>query len=384
MHVGKTWVAVIAAALSVVLSVEATQGRGPQRAGNTRDKEVAMEDYLPLRQAVLGYLIEQHHESNCCRVRAVAPLAPQVICIGDRDDCERALVSALETRYGDGLPNLPFQTLGAKQFWSDLFWYNGWRIQQHCGTGHCRLLDPDDLRRAWGARESCRVAFERLRHEQKVARPQRHLVILLHGLGRAKSSMAKLGDALTGAGYSVASLSYASTRDGLDGHVERLEQLLNELDDVEQVSFVTHSLGGIVARGVLNRPRAWRHRIKLGKLVMLAPPNRTARLAELANEIRAAGVIMGDCVHELAEGVAEELALPPLPFGIIAGAKGDGRGWNPLIEGDDDGVVGVEETRLLGAADFLALPVLHTFIMNDPAVHRATLSFLSTSSFTSF
>ncbi|MFN0057702.1 MAG: esterase/lipase family protein [Planctomycetota bacterium] len=380
MHFGKTWMVVAAAAL-VVLTVEAARSCGPLRVEQSRDRESGMEHYLPLRQAVLGYVIEQHRESDRCRVRAVLPLAPQVICTGGRDECERALVEVLETQYGDGHPNLPFQTLGAKQFWTDLFWYNGWRIQQHCGTGHCRLLDPDDLRRAWGTREACRVVFERLRHEQKVARPQRHLVVLLHGLGRAKSSLTKLGDVLTDAGYGVASVSYASTRDGLDGHVERLEQLLNDLDDVEQVSFVTHSLGGVVARGVLNRPSAWRDRIELGKLVMLAPPNRTVRLAELAQEIRAAGVIMGDCVHELAEGAAEKLAVPPLPFGIIAGAKGDGRGWNPLIEGDDDGVVGVEETRLLGAADFLALPVLHSFIMNAPAVHRATLSFLATSSF---
>ena len=35
---------------------------------------------------------------------------------------------------------------------------------------------------------------------------------------------------------------------------------------------------------------------------------------------------------------------------VLAGGRGDIRGYNPKIPGDDDGVVGVEEMSLPGAA----------------------------------
>jgi hypothetical protein len=64
------------------------------------------------------------------------------------------------------------------------------------------------------------------------------------------------------------------------------------------------------------------------------------------------------------------------PFAIIAGGKGDGRGFNPLLPGDDDGTVGVAETRLGGAADFLVVPEIHALISNHRETIRATINFL--------
>ena len=39
-------------------------------------------------------------------------------------------------------------------------------------------------------------------------------------------------------------------------------------------------------------------------------------------------------------------------------------------------VVTVEETRLPGAADFVIVPAVHTYIMDDSRVHEYTLRFL--------
>ena len=72
---------------------------------------------------------------------------------------------------------------------------------------------------------------------------------------------------------------------------------------------------------------------------------------------------------------------PPCEFGIVAGGKGDGKGWNPLLEGDDDGVVTVEETRLDGAADFLVVERVHTWLMRAPEVVEAVERFLETGRF---
>ncbi|MGB0330618.1 MAG: hypothetical protein ACPGPE_02230, partial [Planctomycetota bacterium] len=49
------------------------------------------------------------------------------------------------------LPNLALPTLGGSQLWADLAVEGGWRVQRHVWTGHARLLDRDDVRRAWGS-----------------------------------------------------------------------------------------------------------------------------------------------------------------------------------------------------------------------------------------
>ncbi len=51
--------------------------------------------------------------------------------------------------------NIPAATLGGKQFWADEFVHGSWRIQRNVLSGHYRLLDPDNTRRAWGTWDHC-------------------------------------------------------------------------------------------------------------------------------------------------------------------------------------------------------------------------------------
>ena len=87
-----------------------------------------------------------------------------------------------------GLPNLPMPTLGGFQFWADVHWREGWRIQQHCETGHFRLLDAKDLRRAWGSYAAC--LLELRASAPKPPSEARPLVVLIHGMGRSPHSFA--------------------------------------------------------------------------------------------------------------------------------------------------------------------------------------------------
>ena len=52
------------------------------------------------------------------------------------------------------LPNIPTSTNGGHVFWKNLTECNGWRLQQNRITHHCRILDPQDVRRAWGGDEA--------------------------------------------------------------------------------------------------------------------------------------------------------------------------------------------------------------------------------------
>jgi hypothetical protein len=47
-------------------------------------------------------------------------------------------------------------------FWNELANVNGWRVQQNQITHHCRVLNPDNLRVAWGGVDTIMGAFEQL------------------------------------------------------------------------------------------------------------------------------------------------------------------------------------------------------------------------------
>ena len=60
------------------------------------------------------------------------------------------------------MPNVPFPTMGGKVFWNELAECKGWRLQKNMITQHCRILDPDDVRRAWGGDDAMERLFGKL------------------------------------------------------------------------------------------------------------------------------------------------------------------------------------------------------------------------------
>ena len=73
---------------------------------------------------------------------------------------------------------------------------------------------------------------------------------------------------------------------------------------------------------------------------------------------------------------AMKMPPPACEFGILAGGRSATKGYNPLLPGDNDATVTVASTRLPGAADFILLPVIHSFLMTDQAAINATRHFL--------
>ena len=283
--------------------------------------------------------------------------------------------------FSDSEPNLPLPTFGGLQLWSDVYWNCGWRIQRHSLTGHCRLLDPRDLRRAWGTREACRADFERRRAEGVLAGvdpdgERDHLVILLHGLGRSRRSLTPVRCALEAEGFAVAALSHASTRQDIARAADQVQEVCEQLEGVARVSFVTHSLGGLIARELLGRDAAWKARTPPQRLVMLAPPSRGSQLARRLSRSRLFGLGFGPAGLQLAARGGLDLPLPEIPFAIVAARRSRPGGANPWIAGDDDGIVGLSETALPGAALTLEVESWHALIMREPAVIRAILEFL--------
>lgn len=332
------------------------------------------EPYTALRLPVLGLQVECAAIAENCQV--VVLDSRKILHKGSASECEQLLVETLEKRHGLGKPNLQLPTLGGKQYWSDVFYYAGWRIQENSLTGHYRLLNADDARAAWGSFEACRTSLEKRRVTGEIKPQSQRMVVLLHGLFRSKDSFGKMKKTLEINGFQTASLNYPSTRQSISAHADSLEQLMNSLEDVKSVSFVTHSLGGIVARELLARDSEWKKRIRLERLVMTAPPNRGSVAAEILKDWFFYEAVAGESGQELPPEEVAKVPLPSCEFAIIAGGKGDGEGFNPLLQGDDDGTVLVENTKLPGAEGFLLVDSLHSWIMDNDEAISAAVSFL--------
>lgn len=282
----------------------------------------------------------------------------------------------------EALLSVPMPTLGGKQFWGDVFLYAGYRIQQNVFTRHFRLLGPNDARLAAGSYEHCHARFTRLREQREVAPAGDHWVLLLHGIFRSKDSFSPMTRALRAAGYEAHGVNYPSTRQSLDDHADQVEALLERSEGAKTVSFVTHSMGGIVARVLLARPdRPWRQRIAVNRLVMIATPNRGAELATRLDQLPAFRAFAGPSLGQMRSELADRIPLPTVPFGTVSGARGDGRGFNRMLPGDNDMTVTLESTMLDGAEDAMTVNAVHTFIQIDPLVVASTIRYLDSGRF---
>jgi len=285
------------------------------------------------------------------------------------------------------LPSQPAifnRTLGGNQFWGDELFFHRWRVQRNALTGHCRLLDAGDVRHASGSFEECRSALERIKQERGLPPMQGRAVIVLHGLGACHAIMSGLCKRLEKDGeFQTFNVNYPSTLGSIHDHAQSLAGIIEHLDGIEEISFVAHSLGNVVVRHYLadqtDEARGKRPDPRIRRMVMIGPPNHGSELATSLGDGKLARTVLGKPVEQLGpHWVWEErdLAIPQFEFGIIAGGRGNGGGFNPWLSGDDDGVLTVTSTRLAGAADFVVVPDFHALLPFDSRVREYTLRFL--------
>jgi len=205
-------------------------------------------------------------------------------------------------------------------------------------------------------------------------------VVLLHGLWRSKNAMRKLETTLVADGYRVVNVGYPSNRKNLANlsqHVE--QQIAKHVDPGSKVHFVTHSLGGIVVRQLLNQSSQW----EVQRVVMLAPPNHGSEIVAMLDKAKLAWLL--GPVHKDLLSLSNDQLPATLPkqieLGIIMGTDSGLRIFNPLLPGQSDGVVTVEGGKMPGMQDFKTTANNHTFIMLDNEVVEATRHFLKSGAF---
>ncbi|MBN2799906.1 MAG: alpha/beta fold hydrolase [Deltaproteobacteria bacterium] len=270
---------------------------------------------------------------------------------------------------------IPNPTLGGLQLWADVRLAGGYKVQRNVLTGHLRLLSPADLRLISGSLRRCEARLERERPALPATGP--HLVLGLHGIFRSRHALTPMMRGLRAAGLRAWALNYPSTRQSLERSADDLEDLIEHLEGVERLSFVAHSMGGLLVRELLARDAPWRQRIALGGLVTVASPHQGAELADLLRDSELFHLIAGPSGQQLTTDRAPLLPLPPLPVLTVAGVQGRPSGLNPRIAGDDDMTVGAWSTHLPGEAAHLEVRAVHTFVQSHPEVVRAAARFLT-------
>lgn len=192
-------------------------------------------------------------------------------------------------------------------------------------------------------------------------------VTLVHGFLANRAMLSVLGLRLRQRGYSTATWGYRNMFCSIMVHADRFAAELRRLDGCPQydrIHLVTHSMGCIIARAALGiyRPE------KIGRFVMLAPPNRGSAVATAAESV------FGGVFRPVAELTTAESSLVntlPMPQGLEVGVVAAGM----------DALVSAESTRPDAPHDHVTVPCLHSSLLFRRDAAELVAGFLAAGAF---
>jgi pimeloyl-ACP methyl ester carboxylesterase len=197
--------------------------------------------------------------------------------------------------------------------------------------------------------------------------PSSDTLILIHGLAAHWLVMSPLARRLKTQYGRIINWSYPSLWSRIERHGQQMADELQRLDDdpkVERFHLITHSMGGIVARLAL----ATRVPHKMGRMVMLAPPNTGSHVA------RSLAPILGRIcppLFQLSDEAASFVASLPPPSAVEVG----------IIAARSDFLVAEPRTHLPNEKEHIILPGMHSSLVWRKETAEQVAEFLSAGKF---
>ena len=201
-------------------------------------------------------------------------------------------------------------------------------------------------------------------------------IVLLHGIFRSSKHMAKLDGYCSDNGYKTINIDYPSTKFDLMSLAALIwRQIQDQIDDEGTINFVGYSMGGLLVRIILNKYKVR----NLGKIVMIGTPNKGSEVADFLKNNRLYKKFLGPAGQQLItdqSGLQFIVGSMPYEIGGIAGSVCIYPLGALLVQGRNDGVVSVENTKLAGMKDHIIVPYPHFYLPYSKQVHKLTLNFL--------
>jgi pimeloyl-ACP methyl ester carboxylesterase len=210
-------------------------------------------------------------------------------------------------------------------------------------------------------------------------------VVLLHGIARTARSLRKLETSLQQAGFATLNLDYPSRKKPLELLAEDIHPEVSAFAEAcaGPIHFVTHSMGGLLARVYIARHRPAR----LGRVVMLGTPNRGSEVADVLKSFRLYRTFFGPAGQQLTtERNGALTLLPPIdyPVGIVAGTRTlDPIASYFILPRPNDGRVSVQSSKLDRMADHVTIETQHNGLLRHAAATAQTIAFLRAGHFVS-
>ncbi|QSX78514.1 alpha/beta fold hydrolase [Agrilutibacter solisilvae] len=197
-------------------------------------------------------------------------------------------------------------------------------------------------------------------------------VVLLHGIWMPGVVMRWLAARLSEAGFQCETFGYYGVAQGPD---QALPSLVDTLAR-EPCHVVAHSLGGLVAmQALVQHPQ-----LPVERLLCLGSPLRGSGAAQGMRRHAWSAVTLGRAATLLEGGFGQWSGRAQV--GVIAGTSPVGLGHLfGTFQGEHDGSVSVEETRLPGIADHAVVHASHSGMLFSPEVAALASAFLQHGTF---
>jgi len=276
----------------------------------------------------------------------------------------------------------------------DIHYYAGYRVQLNPLNGHCCLHGPDDSRVIYQSKNDAFEALEELK-KSGLKQSSDHLVVILPGRRYEEEDFDDIRDALTDENYEHLLWTYPSHTEGPFENAEFLEDLLDSLDEINKVSFVAFSNGGLILRCLLDKSSSWKNNIKIDQPpVVIAAPNNGTDICDWLWETPGLKQLFmartGPGGYYFTSEGAKKIPDMKEPSLVIAG-RSDRMSWTQglhklgLLKKThpvNDGVVPMYSARVANEKDAILIPSEHTDLLSDPRTVREIISCLKNGCFT--